>query len=251
MEALGQLTGRVAHDFNNLLTVLQGCLEMLSGRQENARLQGRIEMALATIERGEKLTGQLLAFARRQPLMAARVDVNALIGRMNDLLVQTVGGQIGISAALAPDLWPVDVDTAQLELCVINLVINARDAMPTGGTLSVRTFNTTIGPGQLTEEGLAEGGDFVGLEIADTGTGMPPEVAARAFEPFFTSKGPGKGTGLGLSIVYSFVRQSGGSAAIRSEIGHGTAVTMLLPRSRDPGEANGRGATDLPPADAA
>jgi signal transduction histidine kinase len=230
---------------------LQGCLEMLSGRQQDAKLQNRVEMALATIERGEKLAGQLLAFAKRQPLTTARVDINALLRRMNDLLVQTVGSEIRISRSLVPDLWPVDADAAQFELCVINLAINARDAMPAGGALSLRTFNATMCPGQLTEEGLSDGGDFVGLEIADTGTGMPPEVAARAFEPFFTSKGSGKGTGLGLSIVYSFVRQSGGSAVIRSEIGHGTAVTMLLPRSRDPGEADGRGATDLPPASAA
>jgi signal transduction histidine kinase len=251
MEALGQLTGGVAHDFNNLLTVLQGCLEMLSGHQQDPKLQRRVEMALATIARGEKLIGQLLAFARRQPLKAARVDINDLLGRMTELLVQTVGRDVRISSSLSADLWPVDIDAAQFELCVLNLAINARDAMPTGGVLRLRTFNAPMLPGQSNDEGLSEGGNFVGVEIADTGTGMPPDVVARAFEPFFTSKGPGKGTGLGLSIVYGFVRQSGGSAAIRSEVGRGTAVTLLLPRSQDSGEANGRGATDLPPASAA
>ncbi len=251
MEALGQLTGGVAHDFNNLLTVLQGCLEMLSGRQQDPTLQRKVEMALATIERGEKLTGQLLAFARRRPLTALRVDINDLLRRMHELLAQTVGREVRISSCLAPDLWPVDADAAQLEFCVINLAINARDAMPLGGILSVRTFNAPMCTGQMTEEGLSEGGDFVGLEIADTGTGMPPEVVARAFEPFFTSKGPGKGTGLGLSIVYDFVRQSGGSTAIRSGVDRGTAVTMFLPRSSDPDEVNNRGVMGLPPGDAA
>jgi len=251
MEALGQLTGGVAHDFNNLLTVLQGCLELLSGHQQDPKLQRRVEMALATITRGEKLTGQLLAFARRQPLKAARVDINDLLRRMTELLVQTVGRDVRISSNLSADLWPVDIDAAQFELCVINLAINARDAMPMGGVLRLRTFNAPMLPGQSNDEGLSEGGNFVGVEIADTGTGMPPDVVARAFEPFFTSKGPGKGTGLGLSIVYGFVRQSGGSAAISSEVGRGTAVTLLLPRSQDSGEANGRGATDLPPASAA
>ena len=238
MEALGQLTGSVSHDFNNMLTVLQGCLELLSGRQHDQKLQARVEMALATIKRGEKLTRHLLAFARRQPLEVTRVGVNDLLRRMHELLVQTLGSDISTASELAPDLWPVNADDAQLELVVINLAINARDAMPTGGELRVRTYNTTILPGQLLEEDMREGGDFVVLEIADTGSGMPPDVAARAFEPFFTSKPPGKGTGLGLSIVYGFARQSGGWTTIRSEVGHGTSVTIFLPRSREPDESN-------------
>jgi two-component system NtrC family sensor kinase len=246
MEALGQLTGSVAHDFNNLLTVLQGCLEMISGRQRDDRLQARVEMALRTIERGEKLTGHLLAFARRQPLTVARVEVNELLHRMSELLAETVGSEVRVTSDLAPDLWPLDADASQLELAVINLAINARDAMPAGGAVRLRTFNITIAPEEAPEFTLDDGGDFVGIEISDSGTGMTPEIVTRAFEPFFTSKGPGKGTGLGLSIVYGFARQSGGSATIRSELGHGTAVTMLLPRSREPGASNSRGATDLP-----
>lgn len=246
MEALGQLTGGVAHDFNNLLTVLQGCLELLSGRQGDERLQTRVDLALGTLERGKKLTGQLLAFARRQPLTVARVDINGLLRRMAELLTQTVGNKIRAVNDLAADLWPVDTDAIQLELAVINLAINARDAMPEGGTLRLRTFNTTLAP-QAYEGELSKGGDFVGLEISDTGTGMPPEVLARAFEPFFTSKEPGKGTGLGLSMVYGFARQSGGSASIRSDVGRGTTVTLLLPRAREAAALNAGGATDLPP----
>ena len=225
MEALGQLTGGVAHDFNNLLTVLQGCLEMLSGRQVERTLQARVETALATVERGEKLTNQLLAFARRRPLTVTRLDLNDVLRRMTELLARTVGSGVRIETDLAADLWPVDADATQLELAVINLAINSRDAMPEGGVLRVRTFKTT------SPEGVSgEAGCFDGLEISDTGTGMPPEILARAFEPFFTSKGPDKGTGLGLSLVYGFARQSGGSASIRSEVGRGTVVTLLLPR---------------------
>jgi two-component system NtrC family sensor kinase len=227
MEALGQLTGGVAHDFNNLLTVLQGCLEILSGRQSERTLQARVDMALATVGRGEKLTKQLLAFARRQPLTIARLDLNDVFQEMAELLARTVGSEVRIETDLASDPLPVDADATQLELAVINLAINSRDAMPEGGVLRVRTFETT------TPDGVpGEGADFVGLEISDTGAGMPAEILARAFEPFFTSKEPGKGTGLGLSMVYGFARQSGGSASIRSEVRRGTAVTLLLPRAR-------------------
>jgi two-component system, NtrC family, sensor kinase len=241
MEALGQLTGGVAHDFNNLLTVLQGCLEMLSGRQREPTLQARVEMALATVERGERLTSQLLAFARRQPLTVARLDLNDTLRQMMELMARTVGSQVRVKTDLAPDLWPVDADATQLELAVINLAINSRDAMPEGGVLRVRTFKTTLPEGVL-----GEAGDFVGLEISDTGTGMPPEILARAFEPFFTSKGPGKGTGLGLSLVYGFARQSGGSASIRSEVGRGTTVTLLLPRAREAGTSDEPEVISLP-----
>jgi two-component system NtrC family sensor kinase len=241
MEAMGQLTGGVAHDFNNLLTVLQGCLELLSGRQREPTLQARVEMALATVERGERLTSQLLAFARRQPLAVARLDLNDTLREMAELIARTVGSTVRVETDFAPDLWPVDADATQLELAVINLAINSRDAMPEGGVLRVRTFKTTLPEGVL-----GEAGDFVGLEISDTGTGMPPEILARAFEPFFTSKGPGKGTGLGLSLVYGFARQSGGSASIRSEVGRGTAVTLLLPRAREAGASDEADVIGLP-----
>jgi two-component system, NtrC family, sensor kinase len=245
MEALGQLTGGVAHDFNNLLTVLQGSLEMLSGRQRSEQLQARVDAALRTVERGERLTEQLLAFARRQPLARATIDLNAQLRRMTELLARTVGSGIAIHTDLAADLWPVDADATQLELAVINLAINARDAMPGGGELSIRTFNRAAPPGGALEQ-PTKVGDFVGLEISDTGHGMPPEVAARAFEPFFTTKEAGKGTGLGLSMVYGFARQSGGSASIRSGVGRGTTVTLRLPRGAPTREASEAGATGLP-----
>jgi len=245
MEALGQLTGGVAHDFNNLLTVLQGALEMLSGRQMNDQLQSRVDMALRTVERGERLTGQLLAFARRQPLMMATIDLNAQLRRMTELLARTVGSGVVIHTDLAPDLWPANADATQLELAVINLVLNARDAMPNGGKLVIRTFKETS-PLPAVSQLPASGGEFVGLEISDTGIGMPPEVAARAFEPFFTTKEAGRGTGLGLSMVYGFARQSGGSVSIRAQVGIGTTVTLLLPRSRPAAEPDRAGATDLP-----
>jgi two-component system NtrC family sensor kinase len=241
MEALGQLTGGVAHDFNNLLTVLQGSLEMLSGRQQSDQLQAKVDMALRTVERGERLTGQLLSFARRQPLTMATIDLNAQLRRMTELLTRTVGSSVAIRLDLAPDLWPANADPTQLELAVINLAINARDAMPAGGELRVWTFNKA----PPAEAGANTAG-FAGLEVSDTGTGMPPEVAARAFEPFFTTKEAGRGTGLGLSMVYGFARQSGGSVSIRTAIGAGTAVTLLLPRSRLAPESDRAGATDLP-----
>jgi len=245
MEALGQLTGGVAHDFNNLLTVLQGCLEILSGKQQNDQLQQRVDMALRTVERGEKLTSQLLAFARRQPLQIATVDLNDRLRRMTELLTRTVGSGIAVRTETTPDLWQVAADVTQLELAVINLAINARDAMPNGGVLRIRTFNTT----HPEESGLV--GDFAGLEISDNGTGMSPEVIGRAFEPFFTTKGPGKGTGLGLSMVYGFTRQSGGSASIRSEIGRGTVVILFLPRSREERSSAEERTIDLPVASSA
>ena len=244
MEALGQLTGGVAHDFNNLLTVLQGSLEMLSGRQQNDQLQARVDTALRTVERGERLTEQLLAFARRQPLTKAAIDLNAQLRQMTELLGRTVGSGIAIHTDLAPDLWRVDADATMLELAVINLAINARDAMPGGGELGIRTFNRVV-PAEGAPERPGKVGDFVALEISDTGHGMPPEVAARAFEPFFTTKEAGKGTGLGLSMVYGFARQSGGSASIRSDVGRGTAVTLLLPRGMPARQADRAGATDL------
>jgi signal transduction histidine kinase len=197
-------------------------------------------MALQTIERGEKLTSQLLAFARRQPPAVAPVDVNLQLRRMTELLARTVGGEVTIETDLAPDLWLVDADPTQLELAVINLAINARDAMPGGGRLHIRTAKSA--PSRNGAGG--EEGDFVVLEISDTGTGMPPEVAARAFEPFFTTKQPGKGTGLGLSMVYGFARQAHGTATIRSEVGRGTTVTLRLRRSREQHAAED--ATGLP-----
>jgi two-component system, NtrC family, sensor kinase len=230
IEALGQLTGGVAHDFNNLLAVLQGCLEMLTGRQSDDRLQLRVDLALETVARGIRLTRQLLAFARHQPAsVVVSLDLNAQLRGMSELLARTVGSGIAIETELAADLWPVDADPTRLELVVINLAINARDAMPDGGTLRIRTANLSL-PAEAASDG-AEAAQFVEIEFSDTGTGMSAEVAERAFEPFFTTKKVDKGTGLGLSMVDEFARQSGGAATIRSELGHGATVTLRLRRS--------------------
>jgi two-component system NtrC family sensor kinase len=228
IEALGQLTGGVAHDFNNLLAVLQGCLEMLTGRQSSERLQMRVDLALETVARGVSLTRQLLAFARHQPAALVTLDLNVQLCGMAELLAGAVGG-IAIETELAADLWPVDADPTRVELVLMNLAINARDAMPDGGALRIRTANRVL-PVRAREDG-SQTGEFVVLEISDSGTGMPADVAERAFEPFFTTKGPGKGTGLGLSMAAEFARQCGGSASIVSEIGRGTTVTLLLRRS--------------------
>ncbi len=239
IEALGQLTGGVAHDFNNLLAVLRGCLEMLSGRQSDDRLQMRVDLAQETVARGERLTGQLLGFARHQPLAVVALDLNAQLSGMAELLTRTVGGGIRLEMDLAEGLWLIDADPTRVELVVINLAINARDAMPGGGLLRIRTANLML-PARVGERAP----EFVEVEISDTGTGMSEEVARRAFEPFFTTKKPDKGTGLGLSMVDEFARQSGGSATIRSETGRGTTVILHLRRSTSRDAR--AGATDLP-----
>jgi two-component system, NtrC family, sensor kinase len=228
IEALGQLTGGIAHDFNNLLAVLQGCLEILTGRQPDERLQKRVDLALETVMRGNRLVRQLLAFARPGAAAVVPLDLNAELRGMSELLARTVGSGIEIIVKLDPDLWPIDADPTRLELIVVNLVINARDAMPDGGTLSIRAANRAA----ATRSGETALEQVVELEISDTGTGMPPEVARRAFEPFFTTKSAGKGTGLGLSMVDEFVRQAGGSATIRTAVGRGTTVSLHLPSSR-------------------
>ena len=225
IEQLGHLTEGIGHDLGNLLTILQYCLEMLSGRQANPQLQAKVDMALQTIDRAERLSGQLFDVARRPPSTIAPVNLNAQLRHMADLLTATVGNAVSLEIDLEARLWPVFVDPARFDLAVINIAANARDAMPTGGVLRIRTFNTAA------PEETGEAADFVAVEISDSGTGMSPETLARAFDPFFTTKGPGKGTGLGLSMVHSFARQSDGTVAIRSEIARGTTVSLHLPRS--------------------
>lgn len=217
MEAIGQLTGGIAHDFNNLLTAVVGNLDLIRLRSSEPNVQRWANNAFHAAERGTKLTGQLLAFSRTQKLDAVPIDVNGLIGGMHDLLKQSLGANIEVRLELAAGAPPVRADANQLELAILNLSLNARDAMPDGGVLTIRTA-----PGKS---------DTVFVAVTDTGTGMPPDVAARAFDPFFTTKPTGKGTGLGLSQVYGFARRSGGSVAIASEVERGTTVSMYLPRS--------------------
>jgi PAS domain S-box-containing protein len=232
MEAVGQLTGGIAHDFNNLLTAIIGSLQMIGKRSDDPQVRRFADNAQHAAERGARLIQQLLAFARRQRLTPEPVAINRLIGGIGDLLQRAVGSTVIYATDLGEDLPGAFVDSTQLELVLLNLAINARDAMPKGGRLTIRTFAQPEAPADLDDE-LAPG-TYVGIEVTDTGIGMSLAVQERAFEPFFTTKDVGKGTGLGLSQVYGFVRQSGGAVKLRSTPGEGTAVTLYLPPAQTP-----------------
>jgi signal transduction histidine kinase/CheY-like chemotaxis protein len=223
MQALGQLTGGIAHDFNNLLTVIQGSADIL--RRPGVAEDKRIRFAEAIVQtagRAAALTGQLLAFARRQPLKPEVIDINSKIRDMTDLLDRTLGERVEIRTDLTEGLCPIEADPAQLEAAILNIAVNARDAMPDGGALTLRTAQWSA---------LADGRPAICLSVADTGTGIDEALLGRVFEPFFTTKSVGKGTGLGLSQVYGFAAQSGGDVQVESEPGKGTTVTMILPCS--------------------
>jgi two-component system NtrC family sensor kinase len=224
LEALGQLTGGIAHDFKNLLHILAGNLTRLKGRITDERARLALSSCEAAIQKSEKLVGHLLAFARRQPLEHEVFDLNECLRNMEDVLRQAAEGH-ALRTELSEELWPVMADPTQLELAVLNLVLNARDAMPDGGTIRVSTGNRSLSDG---EAELA--GEFVSCTVSDDGPGIPADVLARVWEPFFTTKPAGKGTGLGLSMVYGLAKQSGGFARIMSEVGKGTAVTIFLPK---------------------
>jgi signal transduction histidine kinase/CheY-like chemotaxis protein len=230
LEVIGQLTGGVAHDFNNLLTAVVGNIELAELRTRDKSLLGILRSAGVAAERGAKLTGQLLAFARRQHLAPRVVSLNELVSGMGDLLLQTIGAAIQIETLLEENLWPVLIDSTQLELVLLNLAINSRDAMPHGGRLTVGTKNISASdPARPASLPIA---DYVAIWVSDTGTGMPKNVMAKAFEPFFSTKDIGKGTGLGLSQVLGFAKQSGGDVRIDTRVGRGTTVTLFLPRTR-------------------
>ena len=231
MDTLGQLTGGLAHDFNNLLTAIYGSIETLQRRLKGDRpeLQRHIDMALRGADRAAALTQQLLAFARRQPLESKPINLNRLVARMTDLLRQSLGESIAIETVLAGGIWWVSTDVNQLESAILNLAVNARDAMPSGGKLTIETANTFLDEAYASAHGDVTPGQYAMIAISDTGAGMTPEVISHAFEPFFTTKG-GKGTGLGLSSVYGFVKQSGGHVKIYSEPEEGTTVKLYLPR---------------------
>ncbi|WP_417791928.1 PAS domain-containing protein [Stutzerimonas xanthomarina] len=229
MDAVGQLTGGIAHDFNNMLTGIIGGLDLIQRYNQSGRhgeTQRFIDAAVTSANRAAALTHRLLAFARRQPLNLKRVDLNELVESMRDLIVRTLGSHIMVDALLQPDLWPANSDENQLESALLNLVINARDAMPKGGSLYMATANVTLQHGEIGE--LAPG-RYVTLSVIDSGCGMTPKVLAAAFEPFFTTKPIGQGTGLGLSMIYGFARQAGGHVQLRSEPGNGTEVILYLP----------------------
>nr|WP_256476649.1 PAS domain S-box protein [Siccirubricoccus soli] len=249
MEAIGQLTGGLAHDFNNLLTGIIGGLAMLKLRLEQGRME-QLDRYLTVVQeaasRAAALTHRLLAFSRRQPLDPVATRPNELILGMRELLRRTIGPQISLQEKLAASLWPILCDPNQLENALLNLCINARDAMPEGGDLTIETANVRFNTQTLGDRAIAPG-DYVLIAVADTGIGMSPEVVARAFDPFFTTKPMGQGTGLGLSMIYGFAKQSGGLAEIHSQPGIGTTVRLYLPRFL--GEIRAQPATDaeLPP----
>jgi PAS domain S-box-containing protein len=237
MEAVGQLTGGIAHDFNNLLTGIIGSLQLMQKRAERGMvvdITRYTDMAMESAKRAAALTHRLLAFSRRQPLAPKPTQPNVLIGSLTDLLERTLGEKIALEVDLQEDLWHVLCDPHQMENAILNLVINARDAMPDGGTLKVTTRNTSLRDSAVARGVMASVGDYVCICVSDTGYGMSAEVAAKAFEPFFTTKPQGEGTGLGLSMIYGFVRQSGGYTKLESRPGDGTAVRLYLPRLTGP-----------------
>src|SRR5581483_5350519 len=229
LDALGQLTGGVAHDFNNLLMVISGSLHIL---KRSATDDPKVQRALSAIDtatkRGAALTSQLLTFARRQSVNPQAVDVAERIDAIRQVLDTGAGSAVQLAYDFGSELWPVAVDVSELETALVNLVINARDAMPGGGTVTVAARNCAGSQ----PRGHDQAGDFVAISVADTGTGIAPDVLAKIFDPFFTTKPVGKGTGLGLSQVHGFAHQAGGSVKVESELGKGTKVTILLPRER-------------------
>jgi CheY-like chemotaxis protein len=229
MESIGQLTGGIAHDFNNLLSVLSSGLELLA-MQGNDGAARTVDSMRRAVDRGARLTQQLLAFARRQPLQAETRSINRVVAGFESVLRRAVNQNIDFSIALAPNTASAVIDSARFESALLNLVVNARDAMPDGGQLRIATANVTLDAGR---PGTLAPGDYVRVTVSDSGTGMPPDVVARAFEPFFTTKEVGKGTGLGLSQVYGFIKQSGGEVVIESRPGEGTSIRIYLPAVSD------------------
>jgi PAS domain S-box-containing protein len=234
MEAIGQLTGGIAHDFNNLLMVIGGSLDMLDERiEKNERTSRYLAAARQGVERGAKLNQQLLAFSRRQDLRTEAICIDDLLDTFENLLDRAVGEAVTVDVCKAPELWYCRTDPHQLETAILNLAINARDAMPQGGSIRLSTAIRNLDARTALSVG-AGAGDYVVVSVADTGVGMAPDVVNHAFEPFFTTKAMGKGTGLGLSQVYGFARQSGGFVTIESELAHGTTVSIHLPRCAEP-----------------
>jgi PAS domain S-box-containing protein len=230
LEAVGQMTGGIAHDFNNLLTIIIGNTELIE-ETEDESLRGLARMAREAAERAAELTGRLLAFSRKQPLDPKAIDINALISNMEGLIRRAIGEQLDIKTVLGADLWHVYVDPSQLENALLNLAINARDAMPNGGHLTIETGNIRMDDAAVANQVGFAPGDYLLVTVSDTGTGMDKDTLAHAFEPFFTTKDVGKGSGLGLSMIYGFVKQSRGHVRIESELGRGTIVRIYLPRA--------------------
>jgi PAS domain S-box-containing protein len=251
LEAVGQLTSGVAHDFNNLLTVILGNIDFIARGVSDPKQSARLAHVRQAAERGAKLTGQLLAFSRRQRLEPKPIDLNQTVAGMGDLLRSTMGGSVRLETVLKSGLWPALVDPTQIELVILNLAINARDAMQVGGALTIETANVVLHqPPRRPEE--PSPGDYVMVSVTDTGAGMPPQVLEKAFEPFFTTKDIGKGSGLGLSQVLGFAQQSGGGVRIDTREGEGTSIKVYLPRAvaLDQENSGAAGQPELPGLDA-
>jgi PAS domain S-box-containing protein len=248
METIGQLTGGIAHDFNNLLQIVTGNLETLQRNMQEGspRLKRAVEHAMIGATRAATLTHRLLAFARRQPLAPKQVEVNRLVTGMSEILHRTLGETIEIETVLSSGLWPVEVDPNQLENAILNLALNARDAMEGGGKLTIETANTHLDRSYTAQHPEIPPGHYVAICVTDTGTGIPEDDLDRVFEPFFTTKEVGKGTGLGLSMVYGFVKQSGGHVKIYSEPGEGTTIKVYLPRLLAPTDDQAKPAVHVP-----
>jgi PAS domain S-box-containing protein len=241
LEAIGQLTGGIAHDFNNLLTIISGNLELLEGYLQSERGQDHLRRAQVAADAGARLTDRLLTFARRRKLEPKVIPLNEQVLAMTELLRRTLGTNIELITHRDPSLWTTQVDSGEIENALLNLAINARDAMPNGGKLIIETSNVTLDADNSRQEPGITQGDYVRVSVSDTGSGMTRDVIRHAFEPFFTTKEHGRGTGLGLSTIYGFVKQSGGNVTIYSEPGSGTTVNIYLPRykSADTGTAEG------------
>jgi signal transduction histidine kinase/CheY-like chemotaxis protein len=244
MEIIGQMTGGIAHDFNNLLTAVLGNLELAIRRSRDENIRRYLEGATQAAQRGAKLTSQLLAFSRTQRLQIEPIDLNALVTSMGDLLFRTIGGTVRIETILEKKLWQATADPGQIESVILNLAVNARDAMPNGGRLTIETANVPRHEGKKPPE-LADG-DFVMVSASDTGTGMADYVLKKAFEPFFTTKPVGRGTGLGLSQAYGIAKQTGGTVSISSKLGQGTTVAVYLPRTTETPLSRAPDSTDQP-----
>jgi PAS domain S-box-containing protein len=249
MEALGQLTGGIAHDFNNLLTGIIGALDIMRRRIASNRpgdLTRFMDGASASAQRAAALTHRLLAFARRQSLDTKPSDINRLVSGMEELLHRTLGEQVSLRTILDPETWPAMTDDNQLENAILNLGLNARDAMPGGGMLTIETGNTRLDESYARLNDDVKPGEYVVISVTDTGAGMPPDVVAKAFDPFFTTKPIGEGTGLGLSMIYGFVKQCAGHVRIYSEVGVGSSIKLFLPRAVSHAEADDSEAADVP-----
>jgi len=251
MQAIGQLTGGIAHDFNNMLAIVIGSLDLAKRRLKTdvAKAEAGIDAALEGASRAAQLTARLLAFSRLQPLEPRVLDVNKLVGGMSEMLRRTIGENLRVETVLAGGLWRTHADPAQLENAIVNLCVNARDAMPDGGKLTIETTNAHLDDVYAASHAEVQAGQYVMISVTDTGTGMPVEVVERAFEPFYTTKGVGRGTGLGLSQVHGFVKQSHGHVKIYSEAGVGTTIKIYLPRNTgevDGGDAQARLVGELP-----